>query len=75
MAKKTLEVWNKIDLLDDLSILEKQENEILMSCLTTEGYDDFQEKLTELCNEVMGKTYRKLTYPCQEHDKRIRWLY
>ena len=36
---------------------------------------EFLDKISEMTSELMGKEYYELEYPCEEHYKRISWLY
>ena len=47
----------------------------MMSCKTGENKVEFLDKISEMASELMGKKYYLLEYPCEEHQKRISWLY
>ena len=40
-----------------------------------ENKEVFLETISSLTTKVMGKEIYDLTYPCDEHYKRISWLY
>ena len=45
-----------------------------MSCTTGENKDSFLKEVSELAMAVTGKRYHTLSYPGEEHHKRMRWL-
>jgi len=86
LRQKYVEVWNKIDLLEDRRPLEEQHAQevqeskpdypvVMMSCKTGENKSLFLEKVSELASALMGKKHYRLEYPCDQHNKRISWLY
>jgi len=86
LAQKYIEVWNKIDLIEDRRQFEEQYAQeleeskpdypvVMMSCKTGENKSLFLEKVGELASKVMGKKYYRLEYPYDQHNKRISWLY
>ena len=85
LRQKYMEVWNKIDLIEDrgqfeeLCAQEFRDSEpdypvVTMSCKTGENKDLFLEKVGELSSALMGKAYRRLKYPYDQHNERISWI-
>jgi len=86
LSSKYIEVWNKIDLIEDRGQFEEQYAQeledskpdypvVMMSCKTGENRSLFLEKVGELASTLMGKKYYRLEYPYDEHNKRLSWLY
>ena len=78
LKDRYIEVWNKIDLVEDRESLEaggeKEYPVVMMSCLTGENRDTFLDLVSRVSSERMGKKYYRLEYPGWEHNKRISWL-
>ena len=46
LEKRYVEVWNKVDLLDDLDVLDEMpDNCVAMSCLLNHGNEEFGKLL------------------------------
>lgn len=83
--KKYLEVWNKMDLLEDQEkFLEQVKQDyansppkypiVMMSCINGTNKDLFMKEVEKLTNEIMGKRPILLKYKYSQHDKVMRWL-
>ena len=80
ISKKYIELWNKIDLVEDRDKVEEDYLQklddfdggqnypiVMMSCKTGENKVEFLDKISEMASELMGKKYYLLEYPCEEH--------
>lgn len=86
LRENYVEVWNKIDLVEDRDKLDdryieaiSQEEDnfpvVMISCETGENKTEFLDIVSDLASEIMGKKFYHLEYPCEEHHKRLSWLY
>ena len=86
LKENYVEVWNKIDLVDDRDKLEEdylqaisQNNDefpvVMMSCETGENKTEFLNTISDIASQIMGKKLYDLEFPCEEHHKRLSWLY
>ena len=86
MRQRYIEIWNKIDLIEDRRQFEEQYAQevqeskpdypiVMMSCKTGENKSLFLEKVSELAGSLMGKKHYRLEYPYDQHNKRVSWLY
>lgn len=86
LREKSIEVWNKIDLVEDRSALDEQYTEaieqqergypiVMMSCATGENKSQLLDRISSLTSKLMGKRLYRLEYPCEEHNHRLSWLY
>lgn len=85
LAKKYVEVWNKIDLIEDQSEFQqlKQDLEatpphypvVMMSCTKGTNKELFLNEVQEVTQTLMGKKPITLTYSYRLHDKVTRWLF
>jgi 50S ribosomal subunit-associated GTPase HflX len=77
--QRYLEVWNKIDLVEDRQALQIPNDVtypiVMMSCKTGENRNKFLQMVADLATERMGKKMYRIEYPGHEHNKRISWLY
>ena len=84
-TKKYVEVWNKIDLLenqDELVETLKQEMAqsqqqypvVMMSCTRGTNKDLFLTELESLSAQNMGRKLMSIKYPYHKHDKIQKWL-
>jgi 50S ribosomal subunit-associated GTPase HflX len=77
LKDRYLEVWNKIDLVEDREALVVEDNGypvIMMSCKTGENRNEFLDLVADLSTDRMGKKMYRIEYPGVEHNKRISWL-
>lgn len=74
---KYLEVWNKVDLVEDQEGLEERFKEavseatypiIMTSCETQLNKDLLLECVSDMAETLMDKQQYTLTYPCTEHN-------
>ncbi len=74
--KRIIEVWNKIDLVDDREIFENQigrkNNVVIVSAVTGEGIDDLLQKISEYLSQNC-KEYH-IVIPVDK-GKAISWLH
>lgn len=86
LKENYVEVWNKIDLVDNRDELDEQYllvttqdkdhfPVVMMSCKTGENKTEFLDVVSDAASEVMGKKFYHLEYPCEEHHRRLSWLY
>ena len=77
LKDRYLEVWNKIDLVEDREALVVEDNDypvIMMSCKTGENRNEFLDLVADLSTDRMGKKMYRIEYPGVEHNRRISWL-
>lgn len=76
-AKNMIEVWNKVDLLNDYEkseFLANNPEAEAISCTTGQGIKELLTKIDNKLDEITGAKLRVIEYSLERHHEMVEWI-